>query len=131
MKLNKKIINSNNDFFFTSSNKTKFYNKNENIYKLNNEISELFIILDGKVESYLEKDIKNSIKILEKGSVLGLMDIILNRKYSKNMKAKSKVSLAVIDKLKVEQKLLANPFQFSLIKSLAIDVDKDKPNIWS
>ena len=59
------------------------------------------------------------------------MDLILSRKYSKNMAAKSKVSLAIIDKGELEKKLYSNSFQFSLIKSLAIDVDKDKPNIWS
>ena len=119
------------DFFFVKADKTKLFNKNEIIYSINDDISYLFIILDGEVESVINTNLSKNIQILKKGSVLGLMDIILNRKYSKNMIAKSKVSLALLNKEKIIKSLQINPFQFSLIKSLAIDIDLDKPNVWS
>ena len=131
MNLKSTKVQDNNNPFFASSKGTRFFNKNDLIYSSNENVSKLFIILNGEVESYTGKNNKENIKVLKKGSVLGLMDLILSRKYSKNMTAKSKVSLAIIDKDELEKKLYSNSFQFSLIKSLAIDVDKDKPNIWS
>ena len=49
----------------------------------------IYIILNGEIESFLEKNkTLNSNLILKKGSSLGLMDFILNRNYSKTMLAK-------------------------------------------
>jgi len=131
MELEKYKSDSQVNFFFTNSHQTRLFNKRDLIYKVGDKISELYVILDGEVESLINKKSKGTIKTLKKGSVLGLMDTILNREYSKNMVAKSKVSLAIIDKKRFVEKLHSNPFQFSLIKSLAIDVDIEKPNIWS
>ena len=128
----KKIQKKNKDkFFFANSDKTKCFKKNEIIYEVNDKISQLYIILGGEVLSRKTQQNKKNFRTHKKGSVLGLMDTILNRNYSQKMIAKSKVSLALIDKKEVESVLHSNPFQFSLIKSLAIDVDKERPDTWS
>ena len=81
-----------------SSKETKLFKKNEIIYKEKDEISKIFIVLDGIVESTKSSNHKQSQLQLQKGSSLGLMDVILDRPFSRNMKAKSTVSLAVISK---------------------------------
>ena len=117
------------DFLFNNSSETKLVKKNTPIYKINQNIEEIYIILEGQAESLSKR---NSVSLtLGKGSVLGLMDTLLNRNYSKDMKAKTSVVLAIIKKHKVEQKLCKNIFQSALIKSLAIDIDNSNPDMWS
>ena len=47
------------------------------------------------------------------------------------MKAKSTVSLAVIEKDIIKNILTSNTFSGALIKSLVIDIDNKHPNTWS
>ncbi len=115
----------------SSSKKTKLFKKNETIYKENDKSSEIFIILDGLVESTTAKKFKSSQLNLHKGSSLGLIDTILGRPFSRNMKAKSTVSLAVIEKKIIQDLLAYNSFSGALIKSLVIDIDNKYPNTWS
>ena len=68
---------------------------------------------------------------LQKGSSLGLIDAILDRPYSRNMIAKSSVSVAVIEKKMIKNLLASNSFSGALIKSLVIDIDNKYPNTWS
>ena len=115
----------------SSSKKTKLFKKNETIYKENDKSNEIFIILDGIVESTTAKNFKSSQLNLQKGSSLGLIDAILDRPFSRNMKAKSTVSLAVIEKKIIKDLLTCNSFSGALIKSLVIDIDNKYPNTWS
>lgn len=121
--------NEHDDFLFNTSAETKLIKKNNTIYKIGQNIKEIYIILEGEAESSSEKNKKKL--ILRKGSVLGLMDTILNRNYSKEIKAKTSVVLAIIKKEKVKKKFSENIFQFALIKALAIDIDNNNPNSWS
>ena len=121
--------NQNDDFLFNSSTETKLIKKNNSIYKIDQNINEIYVILEGEAESSSGKNKRNLVH--GKGSVLGLMDTILKRKYSKEMKAKTSVVLAIIKKDKIEKKLNENVLQSALIKALAIDIDNDNPNIWS
>ncbi len=114
-----------------SSNKTKLYKKNEIIYKENDEVNEIFIILDGTVESTTSKQTKSSKLNLQKGSSLGLIDIMLDRPFTRKMRAKSSVSLAIIEKNTIKNLLTKDPFSGALIKSLVIDIDNKYPNTWS
>ena len=118
-----------NTSFFLQSRNTKLFEKNTKIYGINEAIEYLYVILDGKVESYNYN--KNNKVILEKGSILGLMDLILNRNYSKYVIAKTKVVLALIKKSTLDSLLEANNFQGILIKSLALDIDANNPKKWS
>ena len=120
--------NDNTSFFLQSRN-TKVFEKNTKIYDINEATEYLYVILDGKVESYNYN--KNNKVILEKGSILGLMDLILNRNYSKYVIAKTKVVLALIKKSTLDSLLEANNFQGILIKSLALDIDANNPKKWS
>lgn len=115
----------------SSSKKTKLFKKNEIIYKENEKSSEIFIILDGIVESTAANNLKSSQLNLHKGSSLGLIDAILDRPFSRNMKAKSSVSLAIIEKKIIKDLLTCNSFSGALIKSLVIDIDNKYPNTWS
>ena len=114
-----------------SSNKTKLYKKNEIIYRENDRVNQIYIILDGIVESTTSKNSNSSQLNLQKGSSLGLIDTILDRPFTRKMKAKSSVSLAIIEKNKIKNLLTREPFSGALIKSLVIDIDNKYPNTWS
>ena len=128
--MHENIYQNNQNDIMVSSKKTKLFKKNEIIYKEKEEISNIFFILDGVVESTNSKNLKAPLK-LEKGSSLGLIDTILDRPFSRNMKAKSTVSLAVIEKGMIKNILASNTFSGALIKSLVIDIDNKHPNTWS
>ena len=117
------------NFLLNQSNETRLFRSNQFIYHINDKIKALYVILNGKVESV--SNANNDSIFLEKGSILGLMDLIIGRSYSKNMIASSSTLLAVIKKDNVENFFENNLFQGSLIKSLAIDIDLNKPNTWS
>ena len=120
-----------NASILTSSKKTKLYKKNEIIYRENDKVNEIYIVLDGTVESTTSKNSKSSQINLQKGSSLGLIDTILDRPFTRKMKAKSSVSLAIIEKNKIKNLLTREPFSGALIKSLVIDIDNKYPNTWS
>ena len=117
--------------FLGSSKETKLFKKNQIIYKEREIIGSVYIILDGLVESYTSEKLKGKIINLYKGSTLGLIDTILERPLSRNMIAKSTVSLAVIEKNTIKNMLAENQFSGILIKSLAIDIDNKYPYTWS
>ena len=62
---------------------------------------------------------------------MGLIDTILDRPFTRKMKAKSSVSLAIIEKNKIKRFIDQRPFSGALIKSLVIDIDNKYPNTWS
>ena len=117
------------NFLFSSSSQTRLIKKNNTVYDINQNIEEIYVILEGKAESYSNN--VASVLTLGKGSVLGLMDTLLDRNYSKKIKAKTTLVLAIINKEKIANALNKNTFQSALIKSLAIDIDSNKPNTWS
>ena len=125
----KKNLNNYYDNIFDCS-KTKLFKKNQAIYKVNQEISNIFIILDGIVESTTAERSHNGF-ILQRGSSLGLIDTILGRPFSRNMTAKSIVSLAIIGIKEIDNILSMNSFSAALIKSLVIDIDNKYPLYWS
>ena len=117
------------NFLFSSSSQTRLIKKNNTVYDINQNIEEIYVILEGKAESY-SNNVASALT-LGKGSVLGLMDTLLDRNYSKKIKAKTTLVLAIINKEKIANALNKNTFQSALIKSLAIDIDSNKPNTWS
>ena len=125
-----KIDNSQTNILASSKN-TKLYRKNQIIYKEKEEINNIFIILDGIVESSSSDQCKKNKFTLYKGSSLGLIDAILKRPFSRNMLAKTTVSLAIIEKSTLENIIGNNEFSGVLIKSLAIDIDNKYPYVWS
>ena len=95
MVFNHKIQNTFSSTPYLRSHETQLYSKGSIIYSKGEKINFIYIILNGEIESYLEKNnILNSNLILKKGSSLGLMDFILNRNYSKTMRAKNTSVLA-------------------------------------
>ena len=132
MVFNHKIKNTSNSTPYLKSYETKLYRKGSIIYSKGDKINFIYIILNGEIESYLEKSkTVNSNLILKKGSSLGLMDFILNRNYSKTMRAKKTSVLAL-----VKRKYFLNflePFKYEsiLLKTLAMDIDNQNKNLWS
>ena len=124
-----KVLN-NNEFNIFDSSQTMLFKKNQIIYKEKDLIENIFIILDGLVESSSSMSLKHKF-ILHRGSSLGLVDAILGRNFSRNMKAKSMVSLAVVDKTNLKNILESDAIAGVLIKSLVIDIDNKYPYIWS
>ena len=99
MMLNHKIQDKSNSSTYLKSYETKLYRKNSIIYSKGENINFIYIILNGEIESFLEKNkTLSSNVILKKGSSLGLMDFILNRNYSKTMLAKKTSVLALVKK---------------------------------
>ena len=114
----------------TSSKQTKLFKKNQIIYNQNDNVENIYWILDGIVNSINTNKIKENFT-LEKGNSLGLIDLILRRPFSRKMVAKSTVSLAVLEKEKIEKILNKNKLTAVLIRSLAINIDNNYPNTWS
>ena len=101
--------NNQNDIY-GSSEKLNYLEKNEIIYNEKKiKLANIFYFR-WYCESTNSKNLKAPLK-LEKGSSLGLIDTILDRPFSRNMKAKSSVSLAVIEKGMIKNILLVIHFQ--------------------
>ena len=132
MVFNHKIQNTNNSTPYLKSYKTQLYRKGSIIYSKGEKINFIYIILNGEIESFFEKNkTRNSNLILKKGSSLGLMDFILNRNYSKTMLAKKTSVLALINKNYFLDFLKPFKYEAILLKTLAIDIDNQNKNLWS
>ena len=132
MMLNHKIQNTNNSSTYLKSYETQLYRKGKIIYSKGEKINFIYIILNGEIESFLEKNkTSNSNLILKKGSSLGLMDFILNRNYSKTMLAKKTSVLALINKNHFLDFLKPFKYEAILLKTLAMDIDNQNKNLWS
>ena len=116
---------------FLISKETATFKKDQVIYKPNQNIKNIYIILSGDIYSAYNNTTSEKNIFLKKGSILGLIDLMLNRSYSKLMIAKKPSVLAVINKKKILDLLKPNCFKSILLKSLAIDVDTNNPNLWS
>lgn len=116
---------------FLISKETALFKKDQVIYKPNQNIKNIYIILSGDIYSAYNNTTSEKNIFLKKGSILGLIDLMLNRSYSKLMIAKKPSVLAVINKKKILDLLKPNCFKSILLKSLAIDVDTNNPNLWS
>ena len=117
---------------YLKSYETQLYRKGSIIYSEGEKINFIYIILNGEIESFLEKNnTVNSNLILKKGSSLGLMDFILNRNYSKTMLAKKTSVLALINKNHFLDFLKPFKYEAILLKTLAIDIDNQNKNLWS
>ena len=114
------------------SKETVIIKKNDVVYYPDQKIENIYVILSGLIESVEKKNKKNKDKfLLKKGSTLGLMDLLLNRNYSKLMVAKNTTILAVIKKNTIFNAIKPGDYKSILLKSLAIDVDNKHPNTWS
>ena len=132
MMLNHKIQDKSNSSTYLKSYETKLYRKNSIIYSKGENINFIYIILNGEIESFLEKNkTLSSNVILKKGSSLGLMDFILNRNYSKTMLAKKTSVLALVKKKYFLDFLKPFKCESILLKTLAIDIDNQNKNLWS
>ena len=132
MVFNHKIQNTVSSTPYLRSYETQLYRKGSIIYSKGEKINFVYIILNGEIESFLEKNkIVNSNLILKKGSSLGLMDFLLNRNYSKTMLAKKTSVLALIEKKYFLDFVRPFKYEFILLKSLAIDIDNQNKNFWS
>ena len=129
---NHKIKNTTNSSPYLKSYETQLYRKDSIIYSEGEKINFIYIILNGEIESFLEKnETLNSNLILKKGSSLGLMDFILNRNYSKTMLAKKTSVLALVKKKYFLDFLKPFKYESILLKTLAIDIDNQNKNLWS
>ena len=132
MMFNHKIQNTSNSSPYLKSYETQLYKKGSIIYSKGEKINFIYIILNGEIESFLEKNkTLNSNLILKKGSSLGLMDFILNRNYSKTMLAKKTSVLALVKKKYFLDFLKPFKYEAILLKTLAIDIDNQNKNLWS
>jgi len=132
MMLNQKIQNTSKASTYLKSYETQLYRKGSIIYSKGEKINFIYIILNGEIESFLEKNkTLNSNLILKKGSSLGLMDFILNRNYSKTMLAKKTSVLALVKKKYFLDFLKPFKYEAILLKTLAIDIDNQNKNLWS
>ena len=132
MVFNYEIQNTNNSTPYLKSYETQLYRKGSIIYSKGEKINFIYIILNGEIESFLEKNnTVNSNLILKKGSSLGLMDFILNRNYSKTMLAKKTSVLALVKKKYFLDFLKPFKYEAILLKTLAIDIDNQNKNLWS
>ena len=130
--LNHKIQNTSKTSPYLKSYETQLYRKDSIIYSKGEKINFIYIILNGEVESSLEKNkTLNSNLILKKGSTLGLMDFILNRDYSKTMFTKKTSVLALVKKKYFLEFLKPFKYESILLKTLAIDIDNQNKNLWS
>ena len=129
---NHKIQNTTNSSPYLKSYETQLYRKDSIIYSEGEKINFIYIILNGEIESFLEKNrTLSSNIILKKGSSLGLMDFILNRNYSKTMLAKKTSVLALINKNYFLDFLKPFKYEAILLKTLAMDIDNQNKNLWS
>ena len=132
MVFNYEIQNTNNSTPYLKSYETQLYRKGSIIYSKGEKINFIYIILNGEIESFLEKNkTVNSNLILKKGSSLGLMDFILNRNYSKTMLAKKTSVLALVKKKYFLDFLKPFKYEAILLKTLAMDIDNQNKNLWS
>ena len=132
MVFNYEIQNTNNSTPYLKSYETQLYRKGSIIYSKGEKINFIYIILNGEIESFLEKNrAVNSYLILKKGSSLGLMDFILNRNYSKTMLAKKTSVLALVRKNYFLDFLKPFKYEAILLKTLAMDIDNQNKNLWS
>ena len=132
MMFNHKIQNMSNSSPYLKSYETQLYKKGNTVYTKGEKINFIYIILNGEIESFLEKNkTLNSNLILKKGSSLGLMDFILNRNYSKTMLAKKTSVLALVNKSYFLDFLKPFKYEAILLKTLAIDIDNQNKNLWS
>lgn len=132
MVFNHKIQNTVSSTPYLRSYETQLYRKGSIIYSKGEKINFIYIILEGQIESFLEKNkIVNSNLILKKGSSLGLMDFILNRNYSKTMRAKKTSVLALVKRKYFLDFLEPFKYESILLKTLAIDIDNQNKNLWS
>ena len=132
MMFNHKIQNMSNSSPYLKSYETQLYKKGNTVYTKGEKINFIYIILNGEIESFLEKSkTVNTNLILKKGSSLGLMDFILNRNYSKTMLAKKTSVLALVNKSYFLDFLKPFKYEAILLKTLAIDIDNQNKNLWS
>ena len=132
MMLNHKTKNTSNSTPYLKSYETQLYKKGSIIYSTGEKINFIYIILNGQIESFLENQkTLNSNLILKKGSSLGLMDFILNRNYSKTMRAKKTSVLALVKKNYFLDFLKPFKYESILLKTLAMDIDNQNKNLWS
>ena len=132
MTFNHKTQNASKSSPYLKSYETKLYRKGSTIYSKGEKINFIYIILNGEIESFLEKNkTLNSNLILKKGSSLGLIDFMLNRNYSKTTLAKKTSVLALIKKNYFSDFLKPFKYESILLKTLAIDIDNQNKNLWS
>ena len=132
MMFNHKIQNISNSSPYLKSYETQLFRKGSTVYTKGEKINFIYIILDGEIESFLEKNKNlNSNLLLKKGSSLGLMDFILNRNYSKTMVTKKTSVLALVKKNYSLDFLKPFKYESILLKTLAIDIDNQNKNLWS
>ena len=132
MTFNHKLQNASKSSPYLKSYETKLYRKGSTIYSKGEKINFIYIILNGEIESFLEKNkTLNSNLILKKGSSLGLIDFMLNRNYSKTTLAKKTSVLALIKKNYFSDFLKPFKYETILLKTLAIDIDNQNKNLWS
>ena len=129
---NHKIQNTSNSTPYLKSYETQLYRKGSIIYSKGEKINFIYVIINGEIKSFLEKNkaLKSNV-ILKKGSSLGLMDLILNRNYSKTMLVQKTSVLALVEKKYLLDFLKPFKYEAILLKTLAIDIDNQNKNLWS
>ena len=119
---------------FTSPYNTKKYKSGERIYNINSNSNNAYIILHGEVETKGTKnnDSLTSKRIFKKGAVIGLVDMIIDRNYSRTALTKTTTILAIISKEQTHNTFSKqNDISSLLLKGLVISIDNNNPGYWS
>ena len=126
--------NNDNIHSFTSLN-TKILLKDYKLYEYGESAKMSYMILEGEVESVSilkENQESSESRTLKKGEILGLIDIILERTYSRSVRAKTNCIFAEIEKDDIINILKKESLVASIIlKSLAITIENHCPGYWS
>ena len=120
---------------FKNSNNQRNCIKGELISYQNEEAKFAYLILSGKVITRANTKAKGKALIdreLNIGSSIGLFDIILEQNYTRSAIAKTKTKLAVINyNIVIEYLNYNNIKSKSLIKALALEINRSSPGVWS
>ncbi len=123
------------NFIFQNAHNKRSCIKDELISYQNEKAQFAYLILSGKVISKANSNAKGKAltdRELKIGASIGLFDIILEQNYTRSAIAKSKSQLAMIDyKIVTDYLNYTNLKSKSIIKALALEINRSSPGFWS
>ena len=123
------------NFIFQNAHNKRSCIKDELISHQNEKAQFAYLILSGKVISKANSNAKSKAltdRELNIGASIGLFDIILEQNYTRSAIAKSKTQLAMINyKIVTDYLNYTNLKSKSIIKALALEINRSSPGFWS
>ena len=123
------------NFIFQNAHNKRSCIKDELISYQNEKAQFAYLILSGKVISKANSNAKGKAltdRELKIGASIGLFDIILEQNYTRSAIAKSKTQLAMINyKIVTDYLNYTNLKSKSIIKALALEINRSSPGFWS